>query len=259
MQEPQDFQAVFRENLGTIQRIVTSLCRRHRLGGDEAEDFASWVHLKLLENDCAIFRKFRGESSIATYLTVVVSMLFRDYRVEHWGRWRPSAVARRLGPLAVRLEYLVYCQEFRLEQAGEMLRTSGGADLSDRELAEVLAQLPPRGQPRPVLVDSDALAAAPAERAADQEVEEREEEDERRETRHALFRAMERLDPEDRLILRLCFWEEMSVADIARGLNLPQKPLYRRIERALLQLRRELESGGLSRERVRGLLGDWAA
>jgi RNA polymerase sigma factor (sigma-70 family) len=258
MQENQDYQAVFRENLAAVDRIVASICRRHRLDGDEAEDFGSWVHLKLLENDCAVFRKFRGESAISTYLTVVVSMLFRDYRVEHWGRWRPSAVARRLGPLAVRLEYLVYCQEFRLEQAGEMLRTSG-TDLSDRELAEMLAQIPPRGQPRPVLVDSEALTAAPARDAADAAVEEEEEEDERREARHALFGAMERLEPEDRLILRLRFWEEMSVADIARGLNLPQKPLYRRIDRALLQLRRELESGGLSREHVRSLLGGWAA
>jgi RNA polymerase sigma factor (sigma-70 family) len=258
MQETQDFQAVFRENLGTLDRIVASLCRRHRLNGDEAEDFGSWVHLKLLENDCAVFRKFRGESSISTYLTVVVSMLFRDYRVEHWGRWRPSAVARRLGPLAVRLEYLVYCQEFRLEQAGEVLRTSG-ADLSDRELAEMLAQIPPRGQPRPVLVDAEVLTPAPAVDEADAAVQEEEEEDDRRRARHALFSAMERLEPEDRLILRLRFWEEMSVADIARGLNLPQKPLYRRIERALLQLRRELESGGLSREHVRELLGAWAA
>jgi RNA polymerase sigma factor (sigma-70 family) len=123
----------------------------------------------------------------------------------------------------------------------------------------MLAQIPPRGQPRPVLVDSDALAAAPAAEIAEDVVEEQEAEDERREARHALFAAMERLDPEDRLILRLRFWEEMSVADIARGLNLPQKPLYRRVDRALQQLRRELESGGLSREHVRSLLGSWAA
>jgi RNA polymerase sigma factor (sigma-70 family) len=259
MQESQDFQAVFRENLGTIERLVSSLCRRHRLDGDEAEEFASWVHLKLLENDCAVFRKFRGESAMATYLTVVLAMLFRDYRVEHWGRWRPSAVARRMGKLAVRLEYLVYCQEFRLEQAGEVLRSAGGPDLTDRELAQMLAQIPPRGQPRPVLVDEAALAGTAAAGGADEPLERAEADDERRQARHALFEAMERLDPEDRLLVRLRFWEEMSVADIARSLNLAQKPLYRRIERALGQLRRELESAGVSRERVRSILGAWAA
>src|SRR5215213_773629 len=145
-EDRQDPEALLRDNLPTVDRIVASLCRRHGLSGDDADDFRSWVYLQLVEDDYAILRKFRGESSLATYLTVVIAMLFREYRVREWGRWRPSAIARRLGPLAVRLEMLVFRDGCTLSQAGEVLR-SEGEKVSDRELADILAQLPPRRLP----------------------------------------------------------------------------------------------------------------
>ena len=52
------------------------------------------------------------------------------------------------------------------------------------------------------------------------------------------------------------FWEGLSVAQIARGLGVPQKGLYRRFERALARMRRDLERGGLSRHDMRDLLGE---
>jgi DNA-directed RNA polymerase specialized sigma24 family protein len=44
------------------------------------------------------------------------------------------------------------------------------------------------------------------------------------------------------------------VADIARRLDVPQKPLYRRLERALRTLRTALERAGVPVERVRAAL-----
>lgn len=249
-------EALFLENLRQVERIVASLCRRHALDEADADDFASWVKLKLVEDDYAVLRKFRGESAITTYLTVVVAMLFRDYRVQHWGRWRPSAAALRKGRVAVRLETLVYRDGHRLDQAGEILRTAGETELSDRELAALLAKLPPRGPTRPVEVGADPLASAPAPASADDRVLGGEAEAQRRAADEALVRALDRLPPEDRLILRMRFWEGMSVADIARGLRLEQKPLYRRIDRSLTQLRGDLESAGITRDRVRSILGE---
>lgn len=247
---------MFLDHLEAIERIVASLCRRHGLRGDDAEDFASWTKLRLIEDDYAVFRKFRGESLITTYLTMVVAMLFRDYRVQKWGRWRPSAAAQRHGRLAVRLETLVYRDGYRLNQAAELLRTSGETDLSERELAALLAELPPRGPVRPVDVGPEALEGVPADTGADEGVLSQQAEAERRAADQALTRAIERLPSEDRLILRMRFWNGMSVADIARGLGLPQKPLYRRIDHVLAQLRRYLEAAGISREQARNLLGE---
>jgi RNA polymerase sigma factor for flagellar operon FliA len=242
------------DHLPWIERACASLARRHGLAGDEADDFLSWARMRLLEDDCAILRKFRGECAVTTYLTVVLSTLFRNYRVREWGKWRPSAAARREGPLAVRLEALVKRDGYALEEAGERLRTAGATTLSDRELAALLARLPEHAPPRPVVADEAALAAAPAPGSADATVL-RGEADARRAAGEAAVRGVvERLAPRDQVVFRMRFWEGLSVAQIARGLGVPQKGLYRRIERALARMKRDLERGGVSRESVRELL-----
>ncbi|HEX8276804.1 MAG TPA: sigma-70 family RNA polymerase sigma factor [Longimicrobiaceae bacterium] len=256
MAERQDLEALFLDNVGRVERVAALLARRYRLEHGEAEDFTSWAKLKLIEDDYAVLRKFRGESSIGTYLTTVLAMLFRDYRVQRWGRWRPSAAALRRGGVAVRLETLVRRDGYRLEQAGEILRTTGETDLSDRELAAMLAELPARSPLRPVEDGPEPLAGIAGPEEADDALIHQESAAQHRSADEALSRALDHLPPEDRVILRMRFWEDMSVADIARGLHLEQKPLYRRVERSLKQLRKQLEAAGITRERVRSLLGD---
>lgn len=256
LRERQDAEASFVENLGLIERAIAALCRRHGLHGDDADEFASWTRLKLVENDYAVLRKFRGESSIATYLTVVIAMLFREYRVQRWGRWRPSAEARRRGELAVRLETLVYRDGLPLIQTAESLRSAGYTTLSDRELAALLAELPPRLPLRPVESGPELLVENAGPASAEERVLAEEAERERGAVNDALSHALGGLPPEDRLIVRMRFMENISVANIARGLALPQKPLYRRIERALAELRKSLEAAGISRQQVQTLLDD---
>ena len=254
MPDREQLEALFLTHLGTIERIVNATCSRRGLGGDDAADCASWIKTRLIEDDYAILRKFRGESSITTYLTVVIAMLVRDYRVRRWGRWRPSAAAKRMGPVAMRLEKLVHRQGYRLGEAAEVLRSRGDTDLSDREIVSAFKELPARAPLRPVDVGPEPLAAAQAPGGAEDVVESEAAALERQTVERAVAQALDRLAPLDRLVLRMRFWSGLTVADIARGLGVPQKPLYRQIERALGQLRTELEGTGVSRERVRDLL-----
>jgi RNA polymerase sigma factor (sigma-70 family) len=254
-----DLEALFLEHLPWINRVADLLSRRYTLSAADAEDFASWARMKLLEDDYAVLRKFRGESALNTYLTVVVSMLFREYRVSRWGRWRPSAAARREGPVAVRLETLVHRDGYGLDQAAELLRTSGDTDASRGELARILARLPGRAPLRPTEVGADELEHTAATASADDLTEYAESRAHRKHLMDALDRALNRLEHDDRVILRMRFWDDLSVADIARGLALPQKPLYRRIERALGALRGHLQADGITPDEVRALLGGMEA
>ena len=249
-------EALLLENLAWVDRAVASVCRRNGLRGEDAEEFASWTRLKLVEDDYAVIRKFRGESAITTYLTVVITMLAREYRATRWGRWRPSAAAQRQGPVGVRLETLVYRDGYTLDQAAELMRTQGETDLTARELAELLQELNVRGPLRPVEVGPEPLEATASASHADEIVEAEESDRERREVVETLERAIETLPPQDRVIVRLRFWEGMSVADISRGLDLPQKPLYRRLTRALGELRTELQAAGITVEVVEARLGE---
>ena len=109
-----------------VERILVKLARRKQLSQNESEDFASHVRLKMLEDNGAILQKFRGQSSIETYLTTVLTRLFLDYRREKWGRWRSSAVAKRLGREALLLEKALYRDHIPFEEAAEMLRHNHG-------------------------------------------------------------------------------------------------------------------------------------
>lgn len=254
MDGPNELESLLLDHLEWIERVVASMCRRNGIWGDDAEDFASWVKMRLVEDDYAVFRKFRGESAITTYLTVVISMFLREYRVSRWGRWRPSVAARRNGPVAVRLEMLVNRDGHSIDQAVQILATEEGASLTTREAAALVAGFPRRSNVREVALDPANLEHATSTAGADDPLQLEERAEERGAAEAALASALEALDPEDRLIVKMRFWDGMTVADIARGLDLEQKPLYRRLDRALGRLRRDLEREGVGRETVVGLL-----
>lgn len=255
MPDRQELETLFLSNLGLIERIIAATCNRRGLRDDDAADCSSWIKLRLVEDDYAILRKFRGESSLGTYLTVVIALLVRDYRVRRWGRWRPSAAAARRGAIAMRLERLVHKQGYQLREATEVLRSAGETNLPDRDIVSIFKDLPTRTPLRPVDVGPEPLAATPASTGADHVVDDEAAATERAAIEQAVVHVLEQLTPQDQLILRLRFWAGSTVADIARVTGLPQKPLYRQIERALAELREKLASAQISRERVRELLG----
>lgn len=240
MADAVDLEAQLTSHLPLIDRVAQTVARRHGIVGADAEDCASWVKLRLIESEYAILRKFRGESSFSTYLTVAVSMLVRDYRIQQKGRWRPSAAAHRLGRVAVQLETMVRRDAVPFREAVARLRSREETSLSDRELAALLQAVPARGPLRPVEVADDA-ALEVATLDSDDPLEAAERELQGQQVRQALTEAMAMLPAEDRVMLRMRFWEDMSVADIARGLGVAQKPLYRRLEKALATLRAQLQ------------------
>jgi RNA polymerase sigma factor (sigma-70 family) len=247
-------EAVFIEHLATIDRAAAKASRRFNLG-DDAEDFSAWVKMKLIEADYAVFHKFRGKSDWKTYLTTVVVRYASSYLRERLGRWRPSAEAVRRGPPAPELEMLVYRDGYPLSQAGETLRTSGVTTLSDLELARLLEELPGRVPLRPVRVPAEPVfQAVQASSRADTSLAAAELHAWRGELADALYRAMERLTPEERVIVRMYYGEEVTAADVARALNIDQKPLYRRIPRLRDALRGYLEEQGVSAGIIRSLL-----
>jgi RNA polymerase sigma-70 factor (ECF subfamily) len=59
--------------LGLIYHVIhqTAHLRSVPLGPEDTEDVASQILLQMVANDYAVFRQFRGQSSLATYLTVI--------------------------------------------------------------------------------------------------------------------------------------------------------------------------------------------
>ena len=223
---------------------------------EESDDFVGAVRLRIVENDYDVLRRFRGESTVVSYLAVVIASAMREQQVRISGRWRPSAEARRQGAVAIRLEALVHRSGVGIREAAERLRSSGLTAMSDQELGALLAKLPRRTPLRRETADTEALEGVAAEESADSALLAQIKGEERSAAEAALNGAIERLPPDDRLILRLRFWEGLSVADTARALSMPQKPLYRRLEKLLHALRQDLESTGLLTDEAQAALAE---
>ena len=66
---------------------------------------------------------------------------------------------------------------------------------------------------------------------------------------------LQSLPAEDRLLLKLHYWDGLSMAAISPLLGRPQRELYSVRDKCLKKIRRNLEEAGLSPERIRALLG----
>lgn len=229
------------EHAALIERAIARVCGRHQIFGAEAEEFAGVVRLHLLET--AVLQRFEGRSSLTSFLLVVISRLCQDWRNTRLGKWRPSAEARRLGDVAVRLETLTVRDGFTLDQAGESLRSQGIA-ISRAQLDALARRFPIRH--RRSFVPADELDRMAGDRRADETLAESESLEAAGRANAVVAAAVQELAAEDRLILRMRFEDGWSVSDIARVMRVEAKPLYRRFDRLLAGLRVKLEAAGLS-------------
>ena len=249
-----DGRTLFESHRELIDRVIGYVCSRHRLRAQDAEEFAAHVHLKLIEGDCQVLRRFEGRSSVQTFLTVVVHRLFLDYRNHEWGKWRPSAAARRDGPTAVLLERLLTRDGLTLDEAVEVLASRHDLRLPPGEVERLVALMPPRtrrqhesdavlvGLPSPE-PSAEALAMAADRRQAGEQL------------LAALDRALASLEPQDQLALRLRFEDGRTVAGIAAVIGVEPRRLYARMTRLFAHLRAALEEQGFQAPAVLELIG----
>jgi RNA polymerase sigma factor for flagellar operon FliA len=240
--------------LPVLDRIISFEVRRHHGSADTHEEFRSQVHLRLIENDYAILRKFEGRSTIQTFLTTVVVNQFKDYLNRELGKWRPSAVAKRLGPAAVQLERCLIRDGLSFDEACNALATKHGITSGREELEEFAAKLPLRFRRR---YEAEAVIEhVPAPGGTDHIVIDSERRARLDEVMAVLGRERAAMTPEDATIVALRFEDGRKVSEIAVILRLPQKPLYDRIKKLTQQLRSRLEADGIDAVLVRELLDE---
>ncbi len=59
--------------MGLVMHVIdhSAQCRSIRLAHDDREDLAADVFIAIVSDDMAVLKRFRGEASLATYLTVI--------------------------------------------------------------------------------------------------------------------------------------------------------------------------------------------
>jgi RNA polymerase sigma factor (sigma-70 family) len=231
-------------HLDFIRSKVEQLCRRHRASSETAEEMFGDLKVKLLDNDCEVLRRFRGDAKLTTYLSVVIDRFFYDWTARQWGSWRSASTGPEVSAGAQEVEQLVGRDGFSREEALRIVASRRGTTSASelRRLDDGVPQSAPRPRPRLVGLEAaqdlaavsspspeEALCAGEAQRQLDTQ----------------LAQALAALGSQDRLLVRLRFGNGLTVAAIARTLGLRQRELYSRIEKALKSLREHLQADGL--------------
>lgn len=240
-----DYEELLVANLPLVDSVVRAVARRYWLSADETEELGGAIRLKLVDNDYDVLRKFEGRCELRTYLATVVLRHVLDERNARWGKWRPSMLARRLGPVAMLLDQLLTRDHLSFEEAVERIVARYGDKVSRRELHEIMLQLPKPWNsrqfvgeeklehvPEPASGEDEAIASLDRTRLGDQ-------------IQRALTTILERLGDEDRAIIRLRFCEKVTLAHIAALFGIPAKPFYKRVDDLMTRLRKELEAQGV--------------
>ncbi|HEX6098130.1 MAG TPA: hypothetical protein VF432_17520 [Thermoanaerobaculia bacterium] len=250
-----DPRQLLEQNLELIDRVVRRACFRVGIAADQVDDVGSMLKLALVENDYAILRRYEGRSSLATYLAIVVQRTLADQRERVHGRWRPSPEAQRLGGRAVVIEDVVRRQRRSIEEALPFVRAADPA-ITHAEVVAIADRLPARAaRPREVALPPEETVPLAAGDRADTAALDSELRDVSRRAGALMRETMAAWPEDDRLLLRLRFESSLSVADIARLMAVPQRPLYRRMELLLGRLREVLQAAGIDSGTVGDLLG----
>lgn len=247
-----DYRQLILQDQPTIRHVVRRIARRSGLSHDEELDFLGALHVRLIEDNYRVYRRFAGRSSMATYLTVVATRLLIDTRNRAWGRFRASAQARRLGEVATTFERLRSCDGYTTDEAAAELSVRYPG-IGESQIHAIQMRLPaakPRRRPAPVDHAVDSSASSP-----ERPLMTLQQSAHARQVEAVLRAAIARLAPEDRRLLRLRFRDGVKVVDIATAMGMKQRELYARFDRILAGLRRSLEAGDITRATSAGILG----
>lgn len=243
---------LFEKHLGTVQVLTAAIARRNGLDGDEAESFASYVQEKLIEREYRVIRQCSNPGAIRTYLRAVIANCWKDYCAAKWGKYRPPAIARRLGRTAVLMDAYLNRDRMSLEEVISLLLSRDDVPEAESVLREIAAQLP-RRQPR-LFTDADSELGLTTGERADSDLMEAQASAHRERVEGALSEALGELSEEDRIVIHMVFFEGLSVAKVARALHRDQKKLYRTIDSSKKRLRTALEARGITDKEIRELI-----
>lgn len=238
----------FEENLSHVEAAIRAICIRHSIYGDEAEEFASVIKLKLIEDDYKRLRDFRGNSSLKTYLYAIINRLFIDELRSRKGRWRTSADAKRLGPVAEKLEELICRDNNTFDEACyTLLSIPSYSSYSRDELYEIYLKLPKKENRHLAEIDPECLSGlSSADPHPDEVLHNKRMDSIERSIEGLIRKIVPSLNEEDRLILKMRFDNDLSISMITEVIGQKRGYVEKRINQILAGFKEVILSSGIN-------------
>ncbi len=234
-----------------------------------AEEAALYVLNQLEKNNCQRLQSFQGRARLSTFISSVTIRLLEDFSRHKFGRARPPAWITALGGVWVSLFKLLCLQRLNLMEAVETMMNSIAAR-KRKEVEEtaitILEQVVHCGEHQglEVSVADSGESVKPAESIGRENPEGRLLEQEQQTlftllfgedtsagAEHdfsALLETPVQLSAQERLLLKLCFQDELSVTRAGKMMGMNANQAHGKLRRLLTRLRNEFDRAGISSE-----------
>jgi RNA polymerase sigma factor (sigma-70 family) len=233
-----------------------------------AEEAALAVMERLKADDWKSVRSFSGKSTFSTYLRVLTGRMLEDFARSRFGRVRPPSWVKVLGGVWSKLFSALCLERLQVAEAVEVVyqrqKASSKDEIEDAAYS-LLSRIPGCGREQGLEVTYDENF--PAASSGKSGIESGLEEKELREVLAVIldlegeegvvlpgerFAGLKKvridLQPEEKLILRLCFQDDLSVVAAGRMIGLNRNQAHGKMRRLLARIRRAFEQSGLDRE-----------
>ena len=267
-------QVDYKKALTEAWPLINSIAGRRFSDKILAEEAALYVLNRLEEDNCRRLRGFRGQARFSTYLASLCVRLLEDFSRKKYGRLRPPLWIRDLGGIWLLLYQLLCWQRLSVADAVETVRTRNH-NRSQREIEEAAWKILERiihcgshqGQEVPLdetgeKTRPDSADAGPESPTPEQQIAAKEREiflqllfatDEQKIPElsdPSVFtpKFSPRLDAQERLLLKLCFQDDLAVTRAGEMLGLNANQVHGKLRRLLARLRDDLERAGLGDE-----------
>ncbi|QOX79865.1 sigma-70 family RNA polymerase sigma factor [Trichlorobacter lovleyi] len=208
----------------------------------------------LQQDDYRRLREFKGNSSITTYLTAIISRLVVDIIRSRTGRNRAKERAERFGETGRRLYELVIQQGHCVADVVAILQTSHNISSTQEQLQAMLDEMQGRSTRHQTDTDHETAwsdsgvlvsiqRSTPEQKVVDQQLE--------RKRKELLKQVLDGMNAEDKLLIRLRFpldedTDPLDNSTVAKMLGLNQQEVERRTRRILTTCRELLLKQGIS-------------
>jgi len=235
-----------------------------------AEEAALAVMDGLEANNWQRLRVYSGKASFTAFIRAVTVRLLEDFARGRFGRVRPPLWVKTLGGIWAKLFSVLCLERLKVSEAVEVVFQRQG-NVEKREIEEaaysLLGRIPDCGRERGYEVGYEEMHHGRGVLESAQQGE-AVEEGERRRMLNSLLQIVLaeeekeisedgveklqllriQLQPLDRMLLKLCFREDMGVAAAGRMLGQTRYQAHGRMRRIMTRIRGEFERTGLDRE-----------
>lgn len=277
---------VFDSSAHWIDRL-TAIARRRFGNGSIADEAFNFAFDRISANDWDLLTKFAGRSQPGTFLITVFTNELEDFGRRKFGRPRPPVWLERLGDLWLRIFKMLCLERQEPETIVDRLCAGQTRDPNDiRHIVKtVRGKIPDCGKRTgEVLTDAvpdfgadDYAVSAPEDLitqadlamlfnvlasllSGDVDARQKPTSASTTALANAAFSNLSQLreslvlSPEECLILRQIYQDNLSISAVARNLQLPDHQVRRNAQRAVARLHDALNSAGLTADVIRALL-----